>query len=183
MGKNQAEMSDESSVPSEGENYEDMSYGSDVQPPDLATGFVMVHEHCCRARYRPSRAAKDTPFLICLNKSECRSLAGGLHPLLRGCQRAEPGVYHGVYGPSGKLTAARDGTRSSPDALSKLATEARNLNRAHAATIGGLLSDASETEPGFASEARALEGPQTTNEAAPPPMTCLLSRSLKLRSF
>ena len=114
-GENMAEMHDNSFVSNEGETYDDDSYGSEVQPPDLAKGFVMVHDNCCRARYRKSRSVPEAPYLICLNKYDCRSLAGGHHPVLRGCQRAKPGVYEGVYSPSGKLTAAKARTRSSQD--------------------------------------------------------------------
>ena len=96
LGENLAEMQENASISSKGESYDDILYGSDVQPPDLAKGYVMVHENCCRARYRPSRAGKNAPYYICLNRSECRSLAGGQHPVLRGCQRAEPGVYEGA---------------------------------------------------------------------------------------
>ena len=63
--------------------------------------------------------AKDAPYYVCLNKAQCRSLAGGNHAVLRGGHRAEPGVYEGVYGPTGKLTAAKSGTRISPATAAK----------------------------------------------------------------
>ena len=103
----------------------------------------MVHENCCRARYRPSRVAKDAPYYVCLNKAGCRSLAGGNHSVLRGGHRAEPGVYEGVYRPTGKLTAANAGTKTTTASTSRLAAEKRASDRAHATTIGGLLDDVS----------------------------------------
>ena len=53
----------------EEEGYEDSSYGSEFQPPDLAQGFVHVHEDRCRVVYRKSRANPDAPHLICLNSA------------------------------------------------------------------------------------------------------------------
>ena len=114
---------------SEGGAFEAASYGSDVQPPSLTKGYVRVHKDCCRARYRPSRTAKDAPFYLCLNKATCRSLAGGNHAVLRGGHRAEPGVYKGVYGPSGKLLAAEAGTRITPEAVEREAAESRASDR------------------------------------------------------
>ena len=166
LGENLAEMQENASFSSEGETYDDDSYGSDIQPPDLAKGFVMVKENHCRARYRKSRSAADAPYLICLNKSDCRSLAGGRHPVLRGCQRAEPGVYEGVYSSIGKLTAARSGTRSSIQSLAKSDSDTRASNRAQAASIGELSSDMAQKEPGFSSETRASTRPQVTDPDA-----------------
>ena len=121
----------ESSDSSEGEGgYDNASYGSDVQPPSMTDGFVLVLEDSCRARYRPSRTAKTSPFYVCLNKSECRSLAGGRHSVLRGKARVKPGVYCGVYGRNGKLIAAQDGTHTSPESLAKIAEERRRSVRA-----------------------------------------------------
>ena len=40
------EMPLDSLESSEGESYDDILYGSDVQPPEFDTGFVMVHENC-----------------------------------------------------------------------------------------------------------------------------------------
>ena len=103
----------------------------------------MVHENCCQARYRTSRAAKDTPLYIYLNRAECRSLAGGHHDVLRGSQRAETGIYEGIYGPASKLTATKSGTRTTLKIISRLASESRTSGRAQAVSIGGLLSDVS----------------------------------------
>ena len=122
------------------EGYDDASFGSDVQPPALATGFAMVLEDSCRAVYRGSRRAKDLPFYVCLNNAECRSLAGGKHSFLRTQKRAEPGVYEGVYGKNGKLVAAQDGTRTTPESLSKIATERRQSDRAQALGLQDLTS-------------------------------------------
>ena len=124
---------------SEGEDaYDESSYGSDFQPPDLTPGFVQVHEDCCRARYRKSRAAPSDPYYICLNKSTCRSLAGGHHTVLRGGHRAEPGTYEGIFSPSGKLVAAKSGTRTTPESVKEVAWSIRESDRAQAAAIEGL---------------------------------------------
>ena len=171
LGEKLAKMPLNSSDSSEGEEaYDDMSYGSDIQSPDLAKGFVMVHENCCRARYRPSRVSKGTPFYVCLNKSDCRSLAGGQHAILRGGHRAVPGVYRGVYGPSGKLLAAKAGTQTTPATIEKLAAETRESDRAQAATIGKLSADMCsfsipDTENLFATAEidPEVEGPNPTN--------------------
>ena len=128
-----------SPVSSEGEEeYDDCSYGSEFQPPDLAQGFVKVHETCCRARYRVSRASKDSPYCICLNKSTCRSLAGGQHPVLRGGQRADPGIYEGIFSARGKLLAAKSGTRCTPASIKKVFVERRGSDRTQATAIKGL---------------------------------------------
>ena len=127
---------------SEGEdNYDDSSYGSEFQPPDITPGFVKVHENCCRARYRKSRADPNDPFLICLNKSTCRSLAGGNHAVLRGGQRAEPGTYEGSFSRTGRLLAAKAGTRTTPESLKLAAENIRNSDRAQAAAIQGLTKE------------------------------------------
>ena len=101
QGEKMAQMPD-SPVSSGDEDggYEESSYGSDFQPPDLAPGFVHVQEDRCRAIYRKSRPNPDDPHLICLNSSTCRSLAGGQHPTLRVDKRAEPGVYEGFLPPT-----------------------------------------------------------------------------------
>ena len=138
-----AEMGQNSPDCSEGETYDDNSYGSGILTPGLTEGFVMVTENCCRARYCPSRVAKDAPFYICLNKSSCRSLAGGHHPVLRGGHRADPGVYEGIYGPRGKLVAAQAGTRHTHANTERMAEESRASNRAQADAIGGLTSGGS----------------------------------------
>ena len=56
LGENLAKLPDNSSVSSEGEIYDDDSYGSEFQPPDLVKGSVMVHENRCRVRYLKSRS-------------------------------------------------------------------------------------------------------------------------------
>ena len=56
-GENQTVMLQGASDSSEGETYDDISYGSDVQPPDIAPGFVMVHKNCYREKYHTSRVA------------------------------------------------------------------------------------------------------------------------------
>ena len=117
VSENMAEMLN-SPFSSEGEEeYDEASYGSDFQPPGLAPGLVIVHEDCCRARYRPSRVPPVTPYYICLNKSTCRSLAGGRHSVLQGGQRAEPRACEGIFSPGGKLLAAKSGTRSTAKAV------------------------------------------------------------------
>ena len=98
----------------------------------------MVHEQCCRARYRPSRVAKDKPLYICLNKATCRSLVDLQHPVLRGGQRAEPGEYEGVYCHSGKLVAAKSGNRTTPMTVERFASESRESDRAQAEAFEGL---------------------------------------------
>ena len=103
----------------------------------------MVHKHCCQARYRTSRASKDTPLYICLNKSECCSLTGRHQPVLRDSQRAEPRINEGIYGPVGKLTAAKSGTHTTPAIISRLTSDNRASDRAQAVTIGELSSDVS----------------------------------------
>ena len=121
----------ESSDFSEGEGgYDDVLYGSDVQPPEMAKGYVLVLEDSCRARYHRSRTAKDSPFYVCLNQAGYRSLAGGKHLVLRGQARAKSGVYGGIYGKNGKLIGAQDGTCTSPESLSKIANERRKSDRA-----------------------------------------------------
>ena len=96
----------------------------------------MVHDDCCRARYKPSTAPKNSPYHICLNKSTCRSLYGGTdHSVLRGGHRAEPGVYEGVYSKGGKLLCAKFGTRTTARAIELMAQESRESDRAHAATL------------------------------------------------
>jgi len=125
-----------------GENeYDDASYGSSFQPPGLSQDFVMVHESCCRARYRPSRMAKDAPFYICLNRSTCRSLAGGQHPVLRGKHRSQSGVYEGIFGSNGKLLAAKSGTLTTSDSQKQMAEASRAADRAQAEAIIGLSTD------------------------------------------
>ena len=138
VSENMAEMLN-SPFSSEGEGeYDEASYGSDFQPPGLTPGLVMVHEDCCRARYRPSRVPPGTPYYICLNKSTCRSLAGGRHSVLRGEQRAVPGAYEGIFGPGGKLLAAKSGTRSTTKAVEKATQEIRASDRAQVEAIQGL---------------------------------------------
>ena len=123
------------------DEYDDSSYGSDFQPSDVEPGLVVVHEKCCRARYRKSRAGPNDPFLICLNKSTCRSLAGGNHAVLRGGQRAEPGTYVGIFSRNGKLLAAKSGTRSTPENLKATVESIRESDRAQAAAIDGLTAE------------------------------------------
>ena len=126
----------------EGEEYDAASYGSELQPPGLTHGFTMVHENCCRARYRPSTAPKSAPYNICLNKSTCRSLYGGTdHSILRGGQRAESGVYEGVYSKGGKLLCAKAGTRTTVRAMELQANASRASDRAHAASLNVCPSD------------------------------------------
>ena len=96
----------------------DFSYGSDVQDRSLSDDFVRVHDNCCCMIYRPSKASKDSDKYICLNKSSCCSQYDGRdHSLLRGGHRAEPGIYEGIYGQTGKLLAAKAGSRTSDKAL------------------------------------------------------------------
>ena len=141
VSKNMAEMLN-SPFSSEGEEeYDEASYGSDFQPPGLASGLVMVHEDCCCARYRPSRVPPGTPYYIFLNKSTCCSLAGGRHSVLRGGQRAEPGAYKGIFGPGGKLLAAKSGTRSTAKAAEQATKEIRASDRAQVEAIKGLTSN------------------------------------------
>ena len=102
----------------EGEEYDAASFGSELEPPGLAQGYTVVHENCCRAHYKSSTAPKNAPYHICLNKSTCRSLYGGTdHSILRGGQRAEPGVYEGLYSTKGKLFCAKAGTRTTARAI------------------------------------------------------------------
>ena len=105
-----------SPVSSEGEEdgYEESSYGSEFQPPDLTPGLVQVSEDRCRVRYRKSRAQPTDPYLVCLNGSNCRRKYGGHHPMLRKTQRAEPGIYEGVFNANGRLTAAKYETHVTP---------------------------------------------------------------------
>ena len=110
--------------------YDDVSYRLDVQPPEMAKGFVLVLKDSCCTRYRHSRTAKDSPFYVCLNQAGYRSLAGGKHLVLRGQARAKSGVYGGIYGKNGKLIGAQDGTCTSPESLSKIANERRKSDRA-----------------------------------------------------
>ena len=119
-----------------GEEYNAASYGSKLQPPGLAPGYTMVHEDCCRARYKPSTAPKGSPYHICLNKATCRSIYGGTdHSVLRGGHRADPGVYEGFFGKGGKLLCAKAGTRTTARAIELMAHESRESDRAHAATL------------------------------------------------
>ena len=131
--------------------YDDGSYGSDVQPPNLTEDFVRVHEECCRARYHPSRTGKDAPYSICVNKSTCQSLAGGSHPVLREEHWASTGIYEGIYGPSGKILAAKAGTRVTPETVERLATESCVSDRAQAEAINGLTPDTATEEGGLLS--------------------------------
>ena len=66
-------LSQNSSVSSHDEEYNEISYGSDILDPGLSVGFVRVHDDCCRVMYRPSKARKDSGMYVCLNKSSCRS--------------------------------------------------------------------------------------------------------------
>ena len=117
---------------------DDISYGSDVQVPGLTDGYVRVHVNCCRVIYRPSKASKDSGKYICLNKSSCRSQYGGRdHSLLRSDHRAEPGIYQGIYGKTGKLLAAKAGSRTSDKTLDRAREEARASDRAYAASMDG----------------------------------------------
>ena len=82
--------------------------GMSLNPPGLTPGYTMVHKKYRRARYKPSTDPKGTPYYTCLNKASCRSLYGGTdHSIQRGGQRAEAGVYKGVYGKTGKLLSAK----------------------------------------------------------------------------
>ena len=63
--------------------------------------------------------------------------------MLRGSQRAETGIYEGIYGPTGKLTAAKSGTCTTPVIISRLASDNRASDHAQAVTSGELLSDVS----------------------------------------
>ena len=90
----------------------------------------MVHKDCCRAIYRHSRVAKDTPFSICLNKSIFRILAEGQHPVLRDTKKHEPGAYEGILGLSGKLLAVKSRTRATLTTLNQVADEIRASNHA-----------------------------------------------------
>ena len=118
--------------------YDDMSYGSDVQVPGLSGGYVRVHDNCCRVTYRPSKASKESATYICLNKSSCRSQYGGRdHSILRGGHRATSGIYEGIYGQTGKLLAAKAGSRTSVGVLDRAREESRASDRAYAATMGG----------------------------------------------
>ena len=110
-------------------------------PPGLAKGFVMVHEDCCRAHYRPSRVPKGTPLYICLNKSTCRSLAGGKHQVLRSGQRAVPGAYEGIFSSSGKLLAAKSDSRSTTEAVEQVISAVRASDRAQVEAIQGLTAE------------------------------------------
>ena len=129
-----------SPVSSEGEEdgYEESSYGSEFQPPDLTPGLVQVSEDRCRARYRKSRAQPNDPYLVCLNGSSCRGKYGGYPPGLRKTQRAEPGIYQVVFNMNGRLTAAKYGTRVTSANLSHAAKKIRETDRAQARAIEGL---------------------------------------------
>ena len=120
----------------EGEEYDAASYGSDLEPPGLSKGYTMVHENCCRAKYKPSTAPKGGSIHICLNKSTCRSVYGGRdHSLLRAEHRAEPGLYKGIYSQTGKLLSAKAGTRTDARALELKVQAALASDRAHASTL------------------------------------------------
>ena len=129
-GKTPAEQDDDLSLSSEGgTEYDNVSYGSDVQPAYIPQGFVMVLDDSCRARYRPVKAPKDSPFYVCLNKSTCRSLHGGQHPVLRTEHREKPGMYKGIYGVKGQLLAAESGTLTDPDRVEKNLDDQRASDR------------------------------------------------------
>ena len=81
-----------------------------ISPPNIPQGFVMVLDDSYRARYRPVKAPKDSPFYVCLNKSTYHSLHGVQHPVLRNEHREEPGMYKDIYGVKGKIVAAESGT-------------------------------------------------------------------------
>ena len=136
---------------SHGEDYDDLlSYGSDVQDPELSGGLVRVHEDCCRVAYRPSKAPKDSARYICLNKSSCRSQYGGRdHSILRGHHRAQPGVYEGVYGQTGKLLAAKSGTRTTASDQNRLQDEKRASDRVHASSMDGRNLGSVDESPGY----------------------------------
>ena len=106
-----------------GTEYDNVSCGSDVQPAHIPQGFVMVLDDSCRARYRPVKASKDSPFYVCLNRSTCRSLHGGQHPVLRREYREKPGMYKGIYGVKGQLLAAESGTFTEPERVEVLLGE------------------------------------------------------------
>ena len=128
----------------EGDEYDAASYGSDLEPPGLAQGYTMVHENCCRARYKPSTAPKSSSSHVCLNKSSCRSVYGGKdHSVLRGGHRAEPGVYEGIYSKTGKLLCAKAGTRTTARSIELEAQECLASDRAHASTLTDRVSSPS----------------------------------------
>ena len=120
----------------EGEEHDAASYGSDLQPPGLVPGFTMVPSNCCRAMYKPSTVSKGSKYLICLNKESCRSLYGGKdHSALRGQRRADPGIYEGVYGKSGKLLSAKAGTLTTALELKQRSEMSRASDRSRVATM------------------------------------------------
>ena len=145
-GKENPEFLDENLSYSshEGDEYDAASYGSDLEPPGLAQGYTMVHENCCRARYKPSTAPKNSSSHVCLNKSSCRSVYGGKdHSVLRGGYRAELGVYEGIYSKTGKLLCAKAGTRTTARSIELEAQECLASDRAHASTLTDRVSSPS----------------------------------------
>ena len=119
--------------------YYDYAYGSNFQSPELTQGFVIVHKNFYCARYHPSKDAKGVPFYNCLNKSTCRSLAGGQHPVLRGgVQRAKSGTYEGIFGSNGKLLAAKSGTLATSESLDHAAKESQASDCAQVNAIKGM---------------------------------------------
>ena len=135
----------ESYLDHEGEDYDATSYGSVLQPPGLTQGYTMVHENCCRARYRLYKSSPDKLYHICLNKVTCCSLYGGTyHAALRCGQRAEVGVYKGNYnGQIRKLLSAKAGTRTTARAIERISVDARESDRALAASMDMLDRDLS----------------------------------------
>ena len=138
-----------SPISSKGEDEGYASYGSEFHVPDLAEGLIRVNEDCCRASYRKSRALPDNPYLVCLNASTCRAKYGGLHTVLRRTQRAEPGIYEGVFGTNGKLRAAKYSTWLTTMSMKEAEDRVQESDRAQAQGIedltggdemGGLLS-------------------------------------------
>ena len=119
----------------EGE-YDDISYGSGVQDSGMPDGYIRVDKNVCRAVYIPISAPKNAPKYICLNKASCRTKYGGQdHLNLRNepSTRAEPGIYLGIYGQTGKLLAAKADSLTSVETMVQKQSESRASDRIHAA--------------------------------------------------
>ena len=123
----------------EGE-YDDVSYGSGVQDSGMPDGYIRVDRNICRAVYKPLSALKNAPMYLCLNKSSCRTKYGGQdHMSLRNDPntRGKPGIYRGIYGQTGKLTAAIADSLTTEEDLEVTRNESRASDRAHAASMEG----------------------------------------------
>ena len=160
------DFSHNSTDSSHGETYDDISYASGVHDSGLPDGFIRVDENVCRALYKPLSAPKGAPMYMCLNKASCRTKYGGQdHSNLR-CNpntRAKPGIYKGIYGQTGKLTAAIADSLTTVGELDRARKKSLASDRALAASMEGRVKRLDD-DPYSVSD---VEADLTVEEAVP----------------